>query len=87
MIDNSCLYRSPEGYAAMMAAYDATLNRWPIPYECLTVPTRHGETHLIASSAPEAPPLVLLGGRGGERNSPVCWRTSDHRECEMSSVC
>jgi pimeloyl-ACP methyl ester carboxylesterase len=48
----------------MMAAYDATLSRWPVPYECLTVPTRHGDTHLIASGAPEAPPLVLLGGAG-----------------------
>lgn len=64
MIDNSCLYRSAEGYAAMMAAYDATLECWPVPYECLTVPTRHGETHLIASGAPEAPPLILLGGAG-----------------------
>ncbi len=64
MIDNSCLYRSTEGYAAMMAAYDTTLGHWPVPYECLTVPTRHGETHLIVSGAPEAPPLILLGGAG-----------------------
>lgn len=64
MMDNSCLYRSPEGCAAMMAAYDATLKQWPVPYQCLTVPTRHGETHLIASGEPDAPPLVLLGGAG-----------------------
>lgn len=64
MIDNSSLYRSAEGYTAMMAAYDATLEQWPVSYECLTVPTRHGETHLIASGALNAPPLVLLGGAG-----------------------
>ncbi len=64
VIDNSRLYRSAEGYAAMVAAYDAALERWPVPYECLTVPTRHGETHLIASGTPESPPLILLGGAG-----------------------
>jgi pimeloyl-ACP methyl ester carboxylesterase len=63
-MDNSRLYRSPEGYAAMMAAYDATLEQWPVPCECLIVPTRHGETHLVASGAPGAPPLILLGGAG-----------------------
>lgn len=64
MIDNSCLYRSAEGYAMMMAAYDTALERWPVAYECITVPTRYGETHLIASGALEAPPLILLGGAG-----------------------
>ncbi len=64
MIDNSRLYRTPAGYAAMMAAYDAALEHWPVPYECRTVPTRHGETHLIACGSPDATPLVLLGGAG-----------------------
>jgi pimeloyl-ACP methyl ester carboxylesterase len=48
----------------MMAAYDATLEQWPVAYECLTIPTRHGDTHLIASGAPDSPPLILLGGAG-----------------------
>jgi pimeloyl-ACP methyl ester carboxylesterase len=64
MIDNSNLYRSAEGYAAMMAAYDATLEQWPVPYESMTIPTRHGDTHLIVSGAPDFPPLILLGGAG-----------------------
>jgi pimeloyl-ACP methyl ester carboxylesterase len=63
-IDNSHLYRSADGYAAMMAAYDETLKQWPVPYNCFTVHTRHGETHLLASGAPESPPLILLGGAG-----------------------
>lgn len=62
---NKTIYKSPEGYAALMAFYDAHLKRWPVPYECLTVPTRHGETHVIASGSPGAPPLVLLRGAGG----------------------
>ena len=64
MIDNSRLYRSAEGYATMMASYNAALARWSVPYECLSVPTRHGTTHLIASGDPEAPTLILLGGAG-----------------------
>lgn len=62
---NKTIHKSPEGYAALIAFYDANLKRWPVPYECLTVPTRHGETHLIASGAPDAPPLVLMRGAGG----------------------
>lgn len=62
---NKSIYKSPEGHAALMAFYDANLKHWPVPYECLTVPTRHGETHLIASGLPDAPPLVLMRGAGG----------------------
>jgi len=62
---NKTIYKSSEGYTALMAFYDANLKRWPVPYECLTVPTRHGETHLIASGEPDAPPLVLIRGAGG----------------------
>ncbi len=59
------IYKSPAGYMALMAFYDANLERWPVPYESLTVPTRHGGTHLIASGSPDAPPLVLMRGAGG----------------------
>ena len=62
---NTTIYKSPEGYKTLMAFYDANLKRWPVPYECLTVPTRHGETHLIASGPPDASPLVLIRGAGG----------------------
>lgn len=62
---NRTIYKSPEGYTALMAFYDAHLKRWPVPYESLRVPTRHGETHLIASGSPDAPPLVLIRGAGG----------------------
>ena len=54
---NKTVYKSSKGYAALMAFYDVHLQRWPVPYECLTVPTRHGETNIIASGSPGAPPL------------------------------
>jgi pimeloyl-ACP methyl ester carboxylesterase len=62
---NKTIYKSSDGYKALMAFYDANLKRWPVPCECLTVPTRHGETHLIVSGAPDAQPLVLMRGAGG----------------------
>ncbi len=46
----------------MLAHYDAALAAWPTPYTTQHVPTRHGETFLIASGPPSAPPLLLLHG-------------------------
>ena len=56
------IYKSAEGAAAIMALYDAVLARWPVPHEFLYVPTRHGETFVVASGDPAAAPLVLLHG-------------------------
>ena len=56
------IYKSAEGERAVMALYDRTLARWPVPYETTTIETRHGPTFVIASGAPAAPPLVLLHG-------------------------
>jgi pimeloyl-ACP methyl ester carboxylesterase len=65
MVDSASLYKSPQGYQAMMAWYDAALERLSVPCQSLTVPTRLGETHLVAVGAQEAPPLVLVQGLGG----------------------
>jgi pimeloyl-ACP methyl ester carboxylesterase len=58
------IYKSAAGEQAIMAWYDAALTRWPVPYTTLTVPTRHGQTFIIASGEESAPPLVLLHGAG-----------------------
>jgi len=55
-------YRSVDGYRKAMALYDSVLERWGIPFETHTVPTRYGKTHVIVCGAPSAPPLVLLHG-------------------------
>jgi pimeloyl-ACP methyl ester carboxylesterase len=36
------------------------MDQWPAPYTELAVPTRYGETHVIANGPADAPPLVLL---------------------------
>lgn len=53
-------FKSPEGEAEFMAAYEATLKLWPVAYEPMDIPGRYGRTHLIASGPEDAPTLVLL---------------------------
>lgn len=55
-------FRTPEGEAAFLAAYDAAMTLWPIPCEEFEIPTRFGMTHVVASGPKDAPPLVLLHG-------------------------
>jgi pimeloyl-ACP methyl ester carboxylesterase len=45
--------------------YRALLRRWPAASEERTVPTRLGDTFVVASGPAAAPPLVLLHGSGG----------------------
>jgi len=63
------IYKSPAGERAVMTLYDSMLARWPVPYKALNIPTRHGDTFVIASGKESAPPLVLLHGAGS--NSAV----------------
>jgi pimeloyl-ACP methyl ester carboxylesterase len=61
-VTEQSIYKSAAGQQAMMDLYDSFLARWPVPYEALTVPTRHGSTFVVASGDASAPPLVLLHG-------------------------
>ena len=54
------LFTSPEGKAAVMQAYQSILDRWPVPYQELTISTSVGETYVIVSGPEDAPPVVLL---------------------------
>jgi pimeloyl-ACP methyl ester carboxylesterase len=53
-------FKTPQGEAAYMAAYEATLQLWPVPYEPRDVRGRFGSTHLVVCGPEGAPPLVLL---------------------------
>jgi pimeloyl-ACP methyl ester carboxylesterase len=59
------VFRSPKGEAQYMLAYEAVLKQWPVPYEEFFIPTRFGDTHVIASGSKAAAPLVLLHPSGG----------------------
>ncbi|MBZ0286922.1 MAG: alpha/beta hydrolase, partial [Anaerolineae bacterium] len=58
------LYKSPAAEKAVMELYDNVLAQWPVPHETQTIPTRHGDTFVIASGSPVSPPLILLHGAG-----------------------
>ena len=59
------VFRSPEGEAEYLSAYDAVLQQWPVPYDDLYISTRFGDTHVIASGPKDAAPLALLHPSGG----------------------
>ena len=56
------IYNSQAGKEAILAFYDRVLERWPLPYQSLTVTTRLGSTHVISCGERANPPLVLLHG-------------------------
>jgi len=64
-------FKTEAGRARYLAAYDAVLAEWPVPYQELDLPTRLGSTHVIASGPADAPPLILLPSFAG---SAVVWR-------------
>jgi pimeloyl-ACP methyl ester carboxylesterase len=66
----SGIYTSPDGAQAVGQRYQELLAGWPVPAEHLRVPTREGETFVVASGPPDAPPLVLLHGSGA---NAVMW--------------
>ncbi len=58
-------FKSIDGEQTALAYYDAALARWPVPYEELTIDTRHGKTYITASGDRQAPPMILLHGSTG----------------------
>ena len=56
------VYKSAEGERAVRERYFELLKHWPVPNQQLRVPTRAGETFLVASGDENAPALLLLHG-------------------------
>ena len=65
MTHDPALYRSPAGYAAVMALYDAALARGPVPYDTRWVQTRYGPTHVVVGGPAAGRPVVLFHGWNG----------------------
>ena len=58
------VFKSKDGQRQVMELYDRMLGKWPVEHECLEIPTRHGNTFVIASGDPDADHLILLHGAG-----------------------
>jgi pimeloyl-ACP methyl ester carboxylesterase len=71
--DNSSLYKSPEGYQAVMANYDAAFENMGIPYQARYLETRFGATHAILSGDENGKPLVLWHGLNANATTWVTW--------------
>lgn len=50
------------GQQLVCEAYSAMLDKWAIPHEQLTLPTREGDTFVIAAGSKQSPAIVLLHG-------------------------
>ena len=56
------LFKTPDGQSRYIAAYNAALKLWPVPYDSSFVTTGYGQTHVISCGSKDASPLVLLHG-------------------------
>ncbi|GAA2317111.1 alpha/beta hydrolase [Nonomuraea roseoviolacea subsp. roseoviolacea] len=68
----STIYKSPAGASEIRRRYREGLRTWPVPADHIHVPTRQGETFVVASGPENASPVVLLHGSGG---NAMMWRS------------
>jgi pimeloyl-ACP methyl ester carboxylesterase len=61
-MSHTSAFKTPEGEVRFLAAYNAAMRLWPVPYDEVNIPSRFGTTHVVACGPKDAPPLVLLHG-------------------------
>ncbi|AYF76104.1 alpha/beta fold hydrolase [Nocardia yunnanensis] len=67
----NAIYKSEAGRAAIQDRYRKLVSEWPVPAEHLRLPTREGDTFVLASGPVDAPPVILLHGSGANSST---WR-------------
>ena len=58
------LYKSEDGERLVQQRYQEFLAHWPAPNKQFRVPTREGDTFVVACGNETAPPLLLFHGGG-----------------------
>ncbi|WP_062355414.1 alpha/beta fold hydrolase [Herbidospora yilanensis] len=56
------IFTSPDAGRALLDRYRELLDTWPVEADHLTVPTTLGDTFVLASGPPDAPPVILVHG-------------------------
>jgi pimeloyl-ACP methyl ester carboxylesterase len=69
MIERISLFKTLEGEAMSLRAYENALAHWPVPYEELDLTTGYGLTHIIGSGPAGEKPLILLHGQDSSSTS------------------
>jgi len=55
-------FKSAEGEANFLSAYNRCLALWPVAHEAIKVSTSVGETHVNVAGSQDLPPMVLIHG-------------------------
>jgi pimeloyl-ACP methyl ester carboxylesterase len=63
--DRFKLYKSTDGYRAIMSWYDEALKLIDCPFESCFVRTRFGHTHMLVAGPEDGEPLILIPGVAG----------------------
>lgn len=58
-------FKSDKGREEIYNLYDQKLEKLNIEYQCLTVNTSYGETHVIRTGNPDNPPILVIHGSNG----------------------
>src|SRR5204863_314696 len=51
-MSRSSAFKTPEGEAAFLAAYDAAMKLWPVPYEEMDIPTQFRVRGMLMMAVP-----------------------------------
>jgi len=68
--DRIAIFKTPPGAERVMALYRRVLDGWPVPSAQRRLPTRQGETFVVACGPADAPPVILLHGA---RSNAASW--------------
>lgn len=71
----SSIYKSTEGRAEILAAYERSLDRFPLDVEERFVKTRFGETHVLMCGRVDGPPLINFHGGNYFNAETLQWYT------------
>ncbi|MBM7461109.1 alpha/beta fold hydrolase [Rhodococcus coprophilus] len=65
----NAIYKSATAAEQVQQRYRERLASWPVPSDRVRIPTDAGETFVVVSGPPDAPPLVLLHGAGANTST------------------